>query len=120
MARKPSNLRTRMKRWVRRTMGLSQTERLHALVIGRCMKRDECGLRISVESTPVKHLQKIIVLIDYQPKLLLHSHKTKVTVGHAYASSPAVLLRQTPYVCSNAPDQKPHGLFRSWVLYHSL
>ena len=34
----------------------SQTERMHDLGIGLFMNRDEFGLQIEVESTPVKHL----------------------------------------------------------------
>jgi hypothetical protein len=38
----------------------SQTQRLHDLGIGLCMKRDACGLQIAVESTPVEHLPQLL------------------------------------------------------------
>ena len=37
------NLRTRIKRLVRRTLCFSKTERMHALVIGLCINRYEFG-----------------------------------------------------------------------------
>jgi insertion element IS1 protein InsB len=40
------NLRTRIKRLVRRTICFSQTERMHALVIGLFINRYECGRAI--------------------------------------------------------------------------
>jgi insertion element IS1 protein InsB len=40
---KPSKLRTRIKRFVRRTLCFAKTEQMHALVIGLCMHRDEFG-----------------------------------------------------------------------------
>ena len=41
--RKHTNLRTRIKRLVRRTICFSKTERMHDLVIGLCINRYECG-----------------------------------------------------------------------------
>ena len=43
---KPINLRTRIKRLVRRTIGFAKMEPMHALVIGLFMNRYECGRRI--------------------------------------------------------------------------
>lgn len=43
-ARKPINLRTRIKRLVRRTLCFSKTEQMHDLVIGLFMNRYEFGL----------------------------------------------------------------------------
>jgi len=40
---KPINLRTRIKRLVRRTICFSKTERMHDLVIGLCINRYEFG-----------------------------------------------------------------------------
>jgi insertion element IS1 protein InsB len=40
---KPINLRTRIKRLVRRTICFSKTERMHDLVIGLFINRYECG-----------------------------------------------------------------------------
>jgi insertion element IS1 protein InsB len=41
--RKHINLRTRIKRLVRRTLCFSKTERMHDLVIGLCINRYEFG-----------------------------------------------------------------------------
>jgi insertion element IS1 protein InsB len=43
---KPINLRTRIKRWVRRTICLSKTECMHDLVIGLFINRYEVGRAI--------------------------------------------------------------------------
>jgi insertion element IS1 protein InsB len=43
---KPINLRTRMKRLVRRTMCFSTTEQMHDLVIGLFINRYEFGLSL--------------------------------------------------------------------------
>jgi insertion element IS1 protein InsB len=40
---KPINVRTRIKRFMRRTLGFSKTERMHDLVIGLFLNRYECG-----------------------------------------------------------------------------
>jgi insertion element IS1 protein InsB len=37
------NLRTRIKRFMRRTICFSKTEQMHDLVIGLCINRYECG-----------------------------------------------------------------------------
>ena len=42
----PMNVRTRIKRLVRRTICFSKTERMHALVIGLFINRDEFGRAI--------------------------------------------------------------------------
>jgi len=44
--RKPINLRTRIKRWGRRTMCFSTTERRHDLVIGLFIKRYALGVAV--------------------------------------------------------------------------
>jgi insertion element IS1 protein InsB len=46
IASKPINLRTRIKRLVRRPSCFSKKERRHELVIGLFMNRYECGLQI--------------------------------------------------------------------------
>lgn len=40
------NLRTRLKRLVRRTIGFAKTERMHDGVRGLCINRDECGVSV--------------------------------------------------------------------------
>ena len=43
IASKPINLRTRIKRLMRRTIGFAQTASMHDLVIGLFINRYECG-----------------------------------------------------------------------------
>lgn len=43
IASTPGKQRTRIKRLVRCTLGFSKTERLHDLVLGPFVNRDECG-----------------------------------------------------------------------------
>jgi insertion element IS1 protein InsB len=50
------NLRTRIKRLVRRTICFSQTTVMHDLVVGLFINRYEFGRLISWESTALKHL----------------------------------------------------------------
>ena len=52
------NLRTQIKRFVRRTMCLSKTAHLHDLVIGLCINRYAFGRPFDLESTPSRHLRK--------------------------------------------------------------
>src|SRR5262245_47674616 len=56
------NLRTRIKRLVRRTICFSKTTTMHNLVIGLFINRYEFGLLICMKSTALKHLR-----FDYSP-----------------------------------------------------
>ena len=51
------NLRTRIKRLVRRTICFSKTERMHDLVIGLFINRYEFGVQSNTGSTPLEHLR---------------------------------------------------------------
>jgi hypothetical protein len=55
---KHSNLRTRIKWLVRRTMCFSTTTVMHDLVVGLFSNRYECGRRIAWVSTALQHRPK--------------------------------------------------------------
>ena len=54
------NLRTRIKRLVRRTLCFSKTERRQDLVIGLFSNRYELGAPFDLASTPLRHLQLVL------------------------------------------------------------
>ena len=66
IASKHSNVRTRIKRLVRRTIGFAKTTTMHDLVIGLRIKRYEFGGAIEHRINTFEHLRHL------KPEILLH------------------------------------------------